>query len=107
MESKRAVEPAEKQQLWEEHFSRWESGGLSQTEYCRQNSIGFHTFQYWKKKLRARPPVPGLIEVPVGLLSPQPNSPLCLFVGSRYRVEITPGFSPDTLECLIRVLNRS
>jgi hypothetical protein len=33
-----------------EHVGRWQSSGLSQAAYARQEEINLHTFRYWIKK---------------------------------------------------------
>ena len=37
--------------LWQEHLARWRRSGLSQSQYCRQHGLRWHTFHYWRKKL--------------------------------------------------------
>ncbi len=72
MKGKRVAELAEKRRLWQEHLSRWESSGLSQVEYCRQNNLRTNIFLYWKKKLLSKSSVPSLVEIPTAIL---PGSP--------------------------------
>ena len=36
---------------WQHHIAQWQTSGLSQAEYCRQNKITGHQFSYWKSKL--------------------------------------------------------
>ena len=61
MQGKRVAELAEKRRLWHEHLSRWESSGLSQVEYCRQDKLRSHIFLYWKKKLLVKSSAPALV----------------------------------------------
>jgi hypothetical protein len=36
---------------WQEHMQAWESGELSQRDYCQAHDLKFHTFQYWRSRL--------------------------------------------------------
>lgn len=49
MASIKSITPVNK--YWQHHIAQWQSSGLSQAEYCRQNKITNHQFSYWKIKL--------------------------------------------------------
>lgn len=36
---------------WQNHMQAWESGELSQRDYCRAHDLKFHAFQYWRSRL--------------------------------------------------------
>ena len=36
---------------WQNHIQAWESGELSQRDYCQAHDLKFHTFQYWRTRL--------------------------------------------------------
>lgn len=42
-----------KQAYWTEHFHRWESSGVNQRDYCRQEGLAFSSFSYWRHRIRA------------------------------------------------------
>lgn len=46
------MENQEKPITADEHLSRWAASGLSQKEYCRQNSVNPNTFAYWRHRRR-------------------------------------------------------
>lgn len=109
MESKRALEYAEKNRLWKERIGDWKRGGLTQIEYCRRNNLDPKNFLYWKKKILPGPSSMALVELPseiVARSSRPASSRLCLLIDARYRIEISPGFDDETLVRLIRLLGR-
>lgn len=95
-----------KHDYWEEHVRRWKGSGLSQAEYCRKKIISLKCFVYWKRKLLPSELSTCLVEVPrfkaAKVLSH--FNPLRLRIGDRYSIEIEPGFDPDTLDRLLRVV---
>jgi len=47
-----------------EHVARWQSSGLSQAAYARQEEINLHTFRYWvKKEQQGSQPFDGFIHL--------------------------------------------
>jgi hypothetical protein len=108
MEKKpRAEENEEKRRFWEEHFKRWETSGITQNEYCRQNNLRVNRFIYWKKKCPQKPTA-SLVEWSVPEAEKSSvlafGAPLCVVVGERYRIEIHKGFDPGLLNNVVRVL---
>ena len=110
MKKSRAIECAQKRSYWEEMLWRWESGGLSQVEFCHQNGLIPHRFYYWKRRIRKSTQTVPFVE-PGGL----PNlsegygpkgATLGIFLEERFRIEIPDGFNPVTLEQLIHTLFR-
>lgn len=41
-----------KLQEWLEHFQNQAASGLTVKEWCRQNNISIHSYNYWKHKLK-------------------------------------------------------
>ena len=107
METTRSAEREARKLYWEEHLSRWESSGLRQSEYCRQNGLGLHRFIYWKKKQARRTPPVTLVEwtFPRQEEVAFPTAPsLCVSVGTRYRIEVRSGFDPAMFDTVVRIL---
>lgn len=48
------VNMTENQKLWERRISDWEKSGISQKKYCVRENINYSTFNYWRKKSRAK-----------------------------------------------------
>ena len=63
-------------EFWQNHIAQWQSSGLSQAKYCRQNKLASHQLSYWKCKLLANtltvPPVTqsGFARVQIAEASP-------------------------------------
>lgn len=100
----------EKQQFWATHIDSWKISGLRQVDYIRQNDLSRHRFTYWKRKLDKKEDPVTFIPIPGKAIRSQvPNNEqgcLKLNIGSTYQVEISDGFSPDTLSTLIRILGK-
>ncbi len=41
----------EREQLWQQHITEWQASGLSGMAYCKQQSLTYCRFVYWRKKL--------------------------------------------------------
>ena len=110
MKKSRAIECEEKRIYWEEMVSRWETSGLSQIEFCRQNDLNRHRFNYWKRRIKKCTMSIPLVQLG-GLSSLSEKyfseaAKLGLSINGRFRIEICDGFNPVTLEQLIRTLCR-
>jgi hypothetical protein len=66
---------------WQHHITQWQTSGLSQADYCRQQSLRTKTFSYWKCKLlpgseRAEPKLQsGFVKVQLAEQTDMPPSP--------------------------------
>jgi hypothetical protein len=103
------VDRAERRRFWEKHIEKWESSGLSQADYCRQNGVNIKSFHHWKRRTGRLCSKPVLVELPLsGALSHSftpsaPGSQLCL-VNDRFRIEIGKGFDAEDFERVVRIL---
>ena len=111
MKGNRAAEYAEKSRIWQKRLSEWSRSGTTQAEYCRQNKLDPKNFIYWKKKILHEPNTASLVELPSQLVTEsarQANaSHLILVIDGRFRVEVPSGFDAETLDRLIKILNRT
>lgn len=41
----------ERKEYWQEQLDKLKASGLSRSQYCRDNSINYHRFGYWLKRL--------------------------------------------------------
>ena len=41
-------------QFWQQTLSDWQASGLSGAAYCKQESLVYHRFLYWRQKLTGR-----------------------------------------------------
>ena len=110
MKKSSAIECAQKLSYWEAMLWWWETSGLSQVEFCRQNELNRHRFQYWKRRIRKSAQTVPFVELGglpnlSGGYGPK-GATLGLILEERFRIEIADGFNPVTLEQLIHTLCR-
>src|SRR5680860_1201879 len=43
--------PTERAQVWQQHITDWQATGVSGSSYCKQQSLVYHQFVYWRRKL--------------------------------------------------------
>ena len=97
-----------KRAVWKQHIESWQSSGLDQKAYCRQNDLNYHQFGYWKRRFVQSKS--GIRFVPVkirGGLPPKngmPSSSLRVIIEQDLQVEIGPDFDPRVLCRLIATL---
>lgn len=91
---------------WGAHVRAWQASGLSMAAYCRQRGLSYHAFDYWKKKLGQPQASAGLELVPVTIpLRPADvGAPIRIHLGDRFSLEVRDGFTPQTLQEVIAVL---
>ncbi|WP_372600194.1 IS66 family insertion sequence element accessory protein TnpB [Amphritea sp.] len=41
----------ERTQHWQQHIEHWRDTGLSGAAFCKQQSLSYHQFAYWRRKL--------------------------------------------------------
>lgn len=41
----------ERKRAWQQHITDWQTSGLSGMAYCKQQSLTYCQFVYWRKKL--------------------------------------------------------
>ena len=97
----------EKKEFWASHIESWKESGLKQIDYCRQNDLSRHRFTYWKCKLDKKKEPLTFVPITGKALRPQINqASLKLNIGSIYQIEVSDGFSSETLSSLVRTLGR-
>ena len=40
--------------FWQNQLSKFRASGLTRRQYCRQNTVDYYRFTYWKKKLTSQ-----------------------------------------------------
>ena len=43
--------PTERAQVWQQHITEWEVSCVSGSAYCKRQSLVYHQFIYWRRKL--------------------------------------------------------
>jgi hypothetical protein len=89
---------------WQEHIEAWQSSGLTQTEYCRQQDLNSRTFAARLSDYRkgGSGSVPKLI--PVQVEKSETVEVLALHWGSGYRLELPCSMPAAWLVELVRGL---
>ena len=92
-----------REQYWQEHISKWQRSGLTQSEYCKHNHLHRSTFAGWKKKLSPDSEDHHFVEVQLSkniinepVIEIELNKGVCLKV----REEINPLILRNLIEAL-------
>jgi hypothetical protein len=94
-----------KRAFWEGHIGIWKGGSLSQAEYCRQNNLKEKSFTYWKRRLKVGEEEIRFVAVPYEIPPVMKSGmPIKVVVKDRYLIEVSDGFTPDTLRQVLGVL---
>jgi hypothetical protein len=43
--------PTERAHIWQQRITDWQVSGVSGSAYCKQQSLVYHQFFYWRQKL--------------------------------------------------------
>ena len=101
---------SQRESYWKAHVERFETSGLSQRAYCDRHNVSMTSLHRWRRLLAHKPQSRAVEIVPTGNLLARPPMAVptpCVtltVIAGRYRVEVTDGFSPDTLSALLDVL---
>ncbi len=91
--------------FYQKHLDRWRQSQLSQKEYCQQNEIILHRFNYWKKRLADDQAGPAFVPVPFVQNYPlSATSKIELVITGGFKIQVGPGFDSATLKQLIHTL---
>jgi len=103
-----------RRQFFQKHIENWKKSKKSQRDYCKGSGLSYHAFQYWMRVFRGeefkKKPLP-VVKVADGFdlqslcrVSEVPGrGPINLWIGE-CRIEVCPGFCPETLSQVIRTL---
>ncbi|MBU2874669.1 IS66 family insertion sequence element accessory protein TnpA [Marinobacter salexigens] len=99
---------AERKRAWQRHITDWQASGLSGMAYCKQQSLTYCQFVYWRKKLINPEPVsdePAMSGFARAAPIPGADSPEGLTVSLPGGVSIT-GLHAGNVELLSAVLRQ-
>jgi hypothetical protein len=94
--------------IWQHHITQWQTSGLSQAAYCRQQALRPRQFRYWKDKFLfgSEPvepkPQSGFARVQVAPSIATPPSP-CLSLCFPGGIEVT-GISQDNMALIKQLI---
>jgi hypothetical protein len=96
-----AQEP--KHAFWAQHIQGWEQSQLGQKEFCRQHTLSYPQFCYWRKRLKAQAPVSERKLIPVVLS--ESNASVWIFLPSGIRLEIPTSALAQVLPVICRTVS--
>jgi len=106
--NKRNIKRSEERiNFWTDHILSWESSGLSQSEYSRQNNIDFSLFSKWKIRLKknGNNKAANFIEVKTGLpYNLNAEKDIILVIKNIYKIKIKPDFNKECLKNLLSII---
>lgn len=94
-------------QFWQETLSDWQASGLSGAAYCKQESLVYHRFVYWRQKLTGRVESSEPVQARSGFarVAPIPDAGVGLTVSLPGGVSIT-GLHAGNIDLLGAVLRQ-
>ena len=70
--------PTERAHAWQRHMTDWQASGASGSAYCKQQSLVYHQFVYWRRRLTSGKDYPKQAPDSRGLFLQLPASVLML-----------------------------
>ena len=94
-------------QFWQQTLSDWQASGLSGAAYCKQESLVYHRFVYWRQKLTGRAESSEPVQARSGFarVAPIPDTGVSLTVSLPGGVSIT-GLHAGNIDLLGAVLRQ-
>lgn len=98
----------QKEQQGRDHVAAWRASGLTQRRYCEQHHYSRSSLGYWSWKINQEKRGGGFVEVLSGGNRQDGCSPgpVELYVGERYRLRLTEGFSSQVVKQLLDVIEQ-
>lgn len=88
---------------WTNKITAWQRSGLTVAAWCRNNSVSYHSFLFWRKRLQAEVHREGgrFLELTV-----TPTSSPILLECNGITVHVSSGFDPALLWDVLSLLKR-
>ena len=98
----------QRRQEWEKRIAEYRASGMSVKEWCSANGVKPDRLWYWLRRTRRTLETKSTMWVPVEMSSvfpgEQASNGLVVKVG-KASIEVRPGFDPDLLSTVVRVLS--
>ena len=94
----------DKRAVWTKRIDAWERSGLSRAAFCVARRLNLHTFDYWRRALRASSGAQALVPVVVAPVRAPTSAPIEVVLPNGIRLRVAPGSDLSTLRPLIEVL---
>ncbi len=91
--------------FWENHYNNWKAGSLSQSEYCRQNSLNSNSFSNWKIKFEKVKT--NFVEIDFSPSFLSNDGDLELIIKGIYKLKLKPDFNQELLKKVLSILDGS
>ena len=88
---------------WKNHIEAWQSSGLSQAAYCRQQGINAQSFSSQLYAFRSQRTAESPTLIPVQIQQPLPE-PISLQLAQGHRLELPASISAQWLAELLQCL---
>lgn len=90
---------------WHKHYDSFNKSGLTQRDYCRQEELGYWTFNSWKRRFDKSESDVTLQELPIKV-SPTHSacSPIEIILKNNLKLSIPDNFSKNSLKKIMSVL---
>jgi len=88
---------------WTDKITAWQRSGLNVAAWCRNNSVSYHSFLFWRKRLQTETHREGgrFVELAVTLTS----SPILLECNG-VTVHVSSGFDPALLWDVLSLIKK-
>ena len=96
----------QKRKYWQEHFNTYLKSGLSQREYCRQNELGYCTFNTWKRSFEKLESGISLQKLPFEISGKDSSfiNQMEIILPGNIKLSVPNNFSSETLKRIIIAL---
>ncbi len=88
---------------WQQHYQLFKTASTTQREYCRQNNLGYWTFNKWKRLFDQENKSTSLQQLPVKYY-PGKSEKLEIILQDDLKILIPDDFSEKTLRKIISAL---
>ena len=88
---------------WQQHYQSFQELSITQREYCRQNNLGYWTFNKWKRFFDQESTSTSLQQLPVTYQSVK-SEKLEIILHGNIKIAIPDNFSEETLRKVVSTL---
>ena len=97
---------AEQRKVWERLIADYRASGQSAKKWCAAHQVKFHQLKYRLRHIKIVPAVQSTRWLPVEMAPVDHDDALLIRIGAA-SIEVRPGFDPDLLSRVARVLSVS
>ena len=94
---------SEQRQYWEDQLETFKKSGMTAKQWCQENEINIHRFNYWKRKCSAVMASTPTHWLPIDMQPEQESDALILRIND-VSIEVRQGFDPGLLRLVVTTL---